>query len=252
QPPPTPMTLPPHHLLAAVLLAVVICSQSYIDLELSAELPGWSLNAPLADLAAAAIVPLAVWGWLRGERGPLPGPWGYLLLLIAGLLSLTNADDPALGAHFLLRKPLLLYVAYAFGVAWAVRQLPRRVTVSLLLAWAASTAGISLVTSASRILGGEALWFQAIGGLTPNHKTLAVSLAGGLPLLLLIRGRAARFTALLVGVALLASASKTAWLMAALSLSLLWPRSSAGAAVAVGAAGSDPWSGAGLLCAAAA
>lgn len=214
----------PPPLLTAALLGAVLLTQSYIDLELAVRLPGWTLNAPIADLAALCLIPLAAWGWLGGTRHPLPGPGGYLLLLLAGALSLLNALDPSQGAHFLIRKPLFLYVAYAFGVAWAVRSLPARWTLGLVLAWAASTAGVSVVTSAGRIVGGEALWFQAIEGLTPNHKTLAVSMAGGLPLLLALRSRPAKLTAAGVALAILASASKTAWLMAAWGASLHWPR----------------------------
>lgn len=214
-----------HELLVGALLGAVLLTQSYIDLELSADLGGWSANAPVADLGALALIPLALLAVARGARPPLPGWRGYTLLLVAGALSLYGAVQPAAGLHFLIRKPLFLYVAYALGVAWAVHHLPRRWTLGLLVAWGGSTAGVSLVTSLLRIVGGDALWFSAIGGLTPNHKTLAVSLAGGLPLLIALRSRRGVPVVLaLVAVAILASASKTAWLMAALAVSLFWPR----------------------------
>ena len=208
--------------LAAALLLLAVLTQSYIDLELAADLGGWQANAPVTDLAALALVPLAAWGWLRGQRHPLPGLLGYLLLLLAGVLSLRTAPEPATAVHYLVRKPTFMYVAYGFGLAWAAQHaISRRWLWRGVVAWALSTAAVSVLTSAARIGGGEGLWFAQIAGLTPNHKTLAVSLAGGLPLLL-ATGR--RRVAAVVGVALLLSASKTAWLMAALAAGLVWPR----------------------------
>ena len=43
---------------ALLLLAAVLLTQSYIDLELQAALLGWSANAPVADLAALCLIPL--------------------------------------------------------------------------------------------------------------------------------------------------------------------------------------------------
>lgn len=210
---------------ALLLLAAVLLTQSYIDLELEVALGGRSINAPVADLAALCLIPLAAHSWLSRRPHPLPGVGGYLLLLLAGALSLSNAILADVGLHFLVRKPLFLYVAYAFGVVWAVRALPRRWVLGLLGVWAASTAGLSLATSVLRIVGGDALWFSQLAGLTPNHKTLAVSLAGGLPLLFSASGLPGR--RVLVGLAALAvfvSASKTAWLMMLFGASLFWPR----------------------------
>lgn len=210
---------------ALLLLAAVLLTQSYIDLELQTTLLGWSANAPVADLAALCLIPLAALSWLSRRPHPLPGAAGYLLLLLAGGLSLNNAIRPEVGLHFLIRKPLFLYVAYAFGVVWAVRALPRRWVLWLLLGWAGSTAGLSVVTSVLRVVGGDALWFSKLTGLTPNHKTLAVSLAGGLPLLVAAAGLPGRrFVVGLSVLAIFASASKTAWLMLLLGAGLFWPR----------------------------
>lgn len=210
--------------LALALLLLAILSQSFIDLELAADLGPWQANAPIADLAALGLLPLAVLGWLRGQRLPLPGLPGYLLLLLAALLSLP--DDPNLAAnsaHTLLRKPIFLYVAYAFGLAWAARHVASlRVLTGGILAWALLTALISLLTSGSRILAGDALWFQQIAGLTPNHKTLALGLAGGLPFLL-ARWPGGGGLLGLVLLAIVLSASKTAWLMAILAVGLFYP-----------------------------
>ena len=71
-----------------------------------------------------------------------------------------------------------------------------------------------------------------IRGLTPNHKTLAVCLAGWLPLVLGVAldsqrttgaRTAARLLAALSGLAILVSASKTAWLGSGLALALFFP-----------------------------
>ena len=216
------MTPRPLRVLAAVLLLVALLTQSYIDLEVAADLGGWHANAPLADVAALLLVPLAAWGWLRGQRHPLPGLPGYLLLLVAASLSLLRTPDLAASLHTLIRKPLFLYVAYAFAAAWAAQHaVRRRVLIGGVLAWAASTAGVSLLTSGARIFAGDTLWFQQIAGLTPNHKTLAVSLAGGLPLLL-AHPRYRRAVPLLLA-AIVLSASKTAVLMALLALGLFYP-----------------------------
>ncbi len=169
-------------LLTIPLLILILLSQSYIDLEVV--LPGGALNAPVADWAALVLLPLAAAGWLRGERTPLPGLAGYTLMLMAAVLSVRVAIAPAESFHHLLRKPLFFYLAYGFGLAWLVRRVQPRVLWGTLIVWTVSTAGLSVLTSVSRILAGDALWFASIGGLTPNHKTLAVGLSTALPLLI--------------------------------------------------------------------
>ena len=51
-----------------------------------------------------------------------------------------------------------------------------RVLHALLLGWVVSCASISLISSFDRIRDGDALWHQAVSGLSPNHKALAVAL----------------------------------------------------------------------------
>ncbi len=214
-------------LLTIPLLILILLSQSYIDLEVV--LPGGALNAPVADWAALVLLPLAAAGWLRGERTPLPGLAGYTLMLMAAVLSVRVAIAPAESFHHLLRKPLFFYLAYGFGLAWLVRRVQPRVLWGTLIVWTVSTAGLSVLTSVSRILAGDALWFASIGGLTPNHKTLAVGLSTALPLLIGRRGsapgRGIDLSILLALTAILLSASKTAWIIAALALALFLPRS---------------------------
>ena len=218
--------------LPAALLLIVLLTQSYIDLELALPLGSWQLNAPVADLAALVLLPIAAAGWWRDREPPLPGAGGYALLLLASLLSVSVALAPATALHHLVRKPLFMYLTYGFGLSWIIARLvPPAVVWAGLVAWLASTAGLSLITSVGRILAGDALWFAPIAGLTPNHKTLAVSMAGGLPLLLAVRRcppaplrRAVIDATLLLSLAaILASTSKTAWIITVLSIGLVLP-----------------------------
>lgn len=215
------------HILTIPLLIILLLSQSYIDLELVLPL-GRSFNAPVADWAALLLAPLAVAGWIRGERTPLPGVVGYTLMVLAAVLSVQVAISPADSFHHLLRKPLFFYVAYGFGLVWLVKQTPATVLWGAMIAWALSTAGLSLLTSFSRILAGDALWFSSISGLTPNHKTLAIGLSTALPLLIGRRdrtpGRPLDLAVLLSLAAILLSASKTAWIIAAFSVAWFLPR----------------------------
>jgi len=218
--------------LAAVLAAVILLTQSLIDLELAVDLGEWHLNAPVADLVALALLPLAAAEWLR-DRTPLPGWAGYLVFLVASALSLYDAILPAEGLHHLLRKPVFLYLAYGLGLGFVIaRARSLSLFLSALVLWATSTAALSLLSSVGRIASGEALWFHAIAGITPNHKTLAVCLAAGLPLLLAIARqgssapwarRLAQMSLMLAILAIGLSASKTAWLTTLVALGLTWP-----------------------------
>ena len=104
---------------AALLAVVILLTQSLIDLELAVDLGAWHLNAPVADLVALALLPLAAAAWLR-DRTPLPGVAGYLVFLVASALSLYEAIQPAEGLHHLLRKPIFLYLAYGFGLGFVI------------------------------------------------------------------------------------------------------------------------------------
>lgn len=229
-------------LVATLLVAAILLAHPYIDLALARSLPlpggrTWHADAPVADLAALALLPLALAAALRSPaaaRPPLPGTLGWLLLLGASALSVAHAMDPGAAVHHLVRKPLLAWLLYGVGMSWAAALLVRRrplealAALSLLLLTA-----ISLLTSVQRIALGDALWFQPLAGLTPNHKTLAICLAGWMPLVLgaaldpVRPGRERKLAATLgglAGLAILASASKTAWLGTGLGLGLLLPR----------------------------
>lgn len=211
-------------LILALLLGVLLF-QDLIDLELAFDIGGWHANAPVVDLLALALLLAVVPGYVKSPI-PAPGWQGYVLFLVASLLSIRAAVDPGSALHHLVRKPLFMYVTYGCGLAWAVARLAEpRLLRRGVLAWAIGTAAISLAASAGRIQAGETLWFQSIAGITPNHKTLTVAMAGWVPMLLLWRDRpAARAALALVGLAVLASASKTAWITLAFGLAWCFPR----------------------------
>lgn len=226
---------------AAIAVAVVLLGHPYIDLTIALDLPlpggrTWAADAPVADIAALALLPVAMWTWATGPRGGFtpPGPLGWALLLLASLLSLAHALDPGAALHHLVRKPLLVYLLYGLGLSWIVAQvLPRGLARPLVLTSLAVAALVSLASSAGRFLAGDGLWYQALAGLTPNHKTLAVCMAGWVPLLLAwrrepdpppARRAALAATTALVLAAVLASVSKTAWLGAGLALALHFPQ----------------------------
>lgn len=199
--------------LRALLVGTVLLTFPYIGLELRLDLPGWALNVPLADLAAAGLLALAAWG---PRSPPLPGVLGFGLLVLAGLAALPAALDPARSAWTLFRKPVFLWLAYGLAFARAVGTAP---ALPALRAGVGLAAAVLLVSSCERIASGLTLWWTPIAGLTNNHKTLAVALAPTLPLLLGVgRTRLDRALAALVLIALLASVSRTAWISAAVGL----------------------------------
>ncbi|RME26872.1 MAG: hypothetical protein D6798_05795, partial [Deltaproteobacteria bacterium] len=122
---------------------------------------------------------------------------------------------------------LFVYLVYGVGLSVAVaRVVPRRRLAALVAAAITLTATISLATSLVRIAAGDTLWFQRIDHLTPNHKTLAVCLAGWLPLSwTLTRHRVLRLGITGLAVAAIGiSLSKTALITTALSAALFLPR----------------------------
>lgn len=200
---------------AGLAAGVALLSFPYIDLELAADLPGWSLDVPVADAAAALLVPIAAALARCGRRVPLPGVPGFPLLFGVALFAAPAAIDPAASLHDLVRKPVFLWLAWGWALAAVVATTgSTRRWSDLLAASAAVCASILLVGSAFRIAAGNALWWAPIEGLTGNQKTLAVALAPLLPLLL--RGYPA--VAALSALALVASASRTSWIAAAIGL----------------------------------
>lgn len=206
--------------MTALLVAVVLLAWPYIALELALPLGPWQANAPLADLAALALLGRVLVGRPSAAGFRLPGPVGYAVLLTAGLLALPAALDARDSLHVLVRKPVFLYVVYGGALAYVVaRQLSVATLRALLIAAVTLAATISLATSIARFAEGNALWFSAIEGLTNNHKTLAVAIAPTLPLLIgLRRGRLDDAVVALVLAALALSMSRTSWITAAVGL----------------------------------
>lgn len=217
--------------LASAGLAVVMLTAAFIDLELALDLGRWHANAPVADIATLALLPVGAWAAFRGRGTPMPVlPWAALCAI--GIASLVNAANPLQGAHFVLRKLIFPGVAFGVGLAGLVSgRVPPATTRTLILAGLGLTALVSLATSAGRLLAGNGLWWSQIAGLTPNHKTLAVALAGSLPLGLGLAtgpsGRtrtAARAVSVLCLGAIALSMSKAAWLGAGVGVAWFLPR----------------------------
>ena len=200
----------------------------YIDWQLTAAVPLvggaiWNVNVPVAD-AVALLALLAALPALRRRRPDalhvLEGS-AWLTLWAIGAFAAHHGDAlPGKGSdglHTLVRKPIFLCLAWRVGFSeWVRLGALRGSTRSALRGLTASAlvcAGVLLVSSIARIGAGEALWWRAIDGLTNNHKTLAVFLAPLLPLVSLVSGPAAA----VIGVALLLSWSKAAWVTALFS-----------------------------------
>lgn len=209
--------------LAALLMvaaAILLLAWPYIDLELAIPLGRWHADAPIADLAACFFLPVAAVALLRARLPP--GALGYAVFLGAGLAAAFASPDRGAALHELLRKPLFSGLAYGLGLTAFIGTVGRVEPLRrALLAAVALCATISLTTSVGRIVAGDTLWFQAIEGLTNNHKTLAVALAPALPLLWGRSGRApdpfTRGIVLFGALALLASVSRTAWISVAVA-----------------------------------
>lgn len=211
----------------AVVAFALLLVWPYIDLGVALPIGTWAFDAPLADLLALALCPFA-YVWLKERRLP-PGAAGYAVLLAAGCVGALGNADASTAVHELARKPLFFGVAYGLGfTAFVAHWRGENAVRTGLLVAVAACAGVSWVTSIGRIAAGDALWFQSLAGLTPNHKTLAVALAPALPLLWGwtpspgTRGVTRR---LIVGVvafaavALALSVSRTAWISVAVGAS---------------------------------
>ena len=162
------------------LVAAVILTQDLIDFELGLDLGPWHANAPVADILALVLLPLTLVAIrTRGERWPAaPAPIAYALFIGASLLSVATSVAPADSLHHVVRKTTLLYLSYGIGLSFAVaRIVPPRIVYRATVVYAIAMSVLSLGTSALRFAAGDALWFVAIQGITPNHKTLSVALA---------------------------------------------------------------------------
>ena len=207
---------------------VAILTFPYIGLEYTVSVGTRTLNVPLADLAALALLPLVALSWRPATRLPLPGWPGWVLLIGAGTVgALTTAPDTGDALYTLLRKPVFLYIAWGAGFAWVVaRELrPDRLRIALEASVTLASA-VLIWSSLGRIEAGNSLWWTAIAGITNNHKTLAVALAPTVPLLLGLRPPGDRRTLLVVALVvggLVLSVSRTSWITAVFALAFFVP-----------------------------
>lgn len=197
--------------LAFLLATTAVVSSPYIALAPAFAVGPLQLDTPVADLAAAALVPVAM--LLVGARAAPPAWGAWAALLAVGALGVATSDAPAAAVQVLARKPFFLWLAYGGALAGIVARSPRGWARRTLLLTVATAALLLLVSSIARILAGEALWIRAMDGLTPNHKTIAVALAPMLPLLWgLRRGHTDRAIVALGLAAVALSASRTSWI----------------------------------------
>lgn len=177
---------------ATGVLVVALLAAPYIDAEVRTQVFTWSMNVPVADLAAlCAIVLVLARAVLHAERPKVTSDHvlealGWACLWTVAVLN-RHAGDALPGAgpdalHTLLRKPVFLCLAWRVAVAHLVAARPQ-LTRRAVAASALVCAAVLLVSSSARIAEGDALWWRAIAGLTNNHKTLAVFLAPLVPLL---------------------------------------------------------------------
>lgn len=229
-------------------LAAALLAAPYIDLRFAAVVPlpgghSWDADVPVADAAALVLLCThAASAWRRRpDARAVVEAVGWLMLWAVGLAGAGHgATLPGAGSsglHALVRKPVFLCLAWRVGAAEAVRQLasggpPRRALRGLALS-AALCAAVLVGSSLARIGAGQAFWWRAIDGLTNNHKTLAVFLAPLVPLLAVVSTP----LTVAVGVALLLSWSKAAWVTALFGAGWRWlPRRLRARALAAGVA----------------
>jgi hypothetical protein len=217
------------------LVGTVLATQAYVDMELSTNIWGWHANAPVVDLAGLALLAVAVAAWQAGMLSGLqwrpPAPAAWLAFLLIAAVGLPGALFPQVSVHAVVRRAVFAWLVYGVALSLAAATLlPAGRLRALVLFGAGVTAAVSIGTSVLRIVGGDTLWYQPLAHLTPNHKTLAVSLAGWLPLVIAwARGHdgvartSARVVALAATVAVALSLSKTAMLAAAFAIGWHWP-----------------------------
>ncbi len=209
--------------LITALLAVVLLTQAFIDLELALDLGVWQLNAPVADLAALGLVALLPWMWGRRPPVPAPGPAAAYLAVVLVSALLIDAEaahsSAAMGVKWGVRRPAFLFVAYALALPAALHQVSRERADTLLVAGIGVVGAVSVVTSVIRIASGWGSWWSDITMLTPNHKTLAVWAAPFVPWLWTRRGsREGKALLGLVLAAIALSSSKAAIITAGFGL----------------------------------
>jgi len=206
-------------LIRRVLLVALIALHPFIALVIGVDVGPLHIDPPLGDVAGALLLLACIPLLVRGDRAPLPGPVGATLFLTVAILSAVlmapaGGSSIADALWWTLRKPTFSYIAYGIALAAVVRK-EARVADSALVVMLWLVAALSIATSIQRIAAGAGLWWAGIEGLTPNHKTLALWLSLFTPVLVAKRSHALNAV---IAVALVLSASKTAWLVAGFGL----------------------------------
>lgn len=216
-------------------VAIIVIFQSFIDLEVIIPLPFKTLNIPLSDAAACILFPAVT---LKAPKSIMkPEIRGFAATALALLLGTTFALKPSLSLYTWLRKPVFMMLCYGGALVWTIQnRVSEKSMVRLLLSWQTLVAGLLFANGVGRVLADETLWWQAIEGITPNHKTLAVSLCGILPLFWAFSDRFQKYIPhrhgsrifwsiqCLTLAAIAISFSKTAWLIVAFSVGWFVPK----------------------------
>ena len=216
-------------LLLSCVVAAILVFQPYIQMVVELRLPFWHIDTPIADVVGLILL-LSCPLWLQMETRckipPLAPAW-YGVFLLAALLSTitfqnTFADYSAIDSlKWTLRKPVFFYLAYGFALPLAISRCPERLMIRVLWAALATVVVLSIITSIGRIMAGKGFWWQAIPGLTNNHKTLAVWLAPWVPWLWFKRKEKVFLLLLICAAAALVLSSSKAALLSAV-LGVLW------------------------------
>ena len=216
-------------------IAVIVLCQSFIDLEVHVPLPFKQLDIPISDAIACLIFPVVL---LKAPKSfPRHELRGFMMIVLALLVGTAFALKPGASLYTWLRKPVFMMLCYGGALTWIIKQkLTEQMLCRMLLSWQLVVALILMFNGLGRVLVGETLWWQSIAGITPNHKTLAVSLCGVLPLFWALKDRFQQCLPrraprqffwgiqLLVVLAIGISFSKTAWLIVAFSVGWFFPR----------------------------
>ncbi|MDI6783326.1 MAG: O-antigen ligase family protein [bacterium] len=189
------------------------------------------LNIPLADICAMGLGLIFLW-YILGKvllqqtvpRLCLKGIIAYSLFLLIAMVSISNSPAVSASLKYFLRHPLFYFVSYYIAAGslfiWAGGK-PSQLTqwhhlfcITLFI-----FALVSVSSSLYRIWRGDFWGILEIPFLTGNHKTIAITVAVSLPLLIgilkNIKGLLRLFywiTILFSVVGVILSVSKAAWL----------------------------------------
>lgn len=228
--------------LALILSAACLWSSAFVD---------WRVvygetDIPVADILAMLLSGgfglyllkttdfRKIWGQLslEGPNAPLafPAAFGWGLFLMANWMWCLTVHAQWQMVYFVFRKPFFCWMAFGVGLAGVIRLLPAERLRQVAFIHAFWLAGLILPPALWLVISGYSGAIMELPGLINNHKVLAVALAPWLgalwqwrPLMKDRIGHYADAIIALVGVALLASMSKAAWITALMGLGAFIP-----------------------------